>query len=89
MGDGPPGTVVTLNAIRCPPKGSKPDEIFWRDSAHPAKGGQLLAHVVRSGNDLQATFVVPATAPVGLAVFETYCGAKSTGAMAEFTVDSP
>jgi hypothetical protein len=90
VGDGPPGTVITLNAIRCPPQGSKPDEIFWRDSAHPDnKGGLLLTHVVRSGDALQATFVVPSDAPAGLGFFETYCGVKSTGAMTGFNVDPP
>jgi hypothetical protein len=90
VGDGPPGTVITLNAIRCPPQGSKPDVIFWRDSAHPDnKGGLPLTRIVRSGDALQATFVVPSNAPVGLATFETYCGAKAQGAMAGFTVDPP
>jgi hypothetical protein len=90
VGDGPPGTVITLNAIRCPPQGSKPDEIFWRDSAHPDnKGGQPLPHITRSGDALQATFVVPSNAPVGLGTFETYCGAKAQGAMAGFNVDPP
>jgi hypothetical protein len=90
VGDGPPGTVITLNAIRCPPQGSKPDEIFWRDSAHPDnKGGLPLTNIVRSGDDLQATFVVPSDAPVGLGFFETYCGAKAQGAMSGFDVDAP
>jgi hypothetical protein len=90
VGDGPPGTVITLNAIRCPPQGSKPDEIYWRDSAHPDnKGGLLVTHIVRSGDDLQATFVVPINAPVGLGTFETYCGVKAQGAMAGFNVDPP
>jgi hypothetical protein len=90
VGDGPPGTVVTLNAIRCPPRGSKPDEIFWRDSAHPDnKGGLLLTHIERTGDALQATFVVPSGAPMGLGTFETYCGVKAQGAMAGFNVDPP
>lgn len=90
VGDGPPGTVITLNAIRCPPQGSKPDEIFWRDSAHPDnKGGLPVTHLVRSGDALQATFAVPSDAPVGLGNFETYCGVKAQGAMAGFTVDPP
>jgi hypothetical protein len=89
VGDGPPGTVITLHAIRCPPQGSKPDEIVWQDSAHAGKGGELLTHIVRSGNELQATFAVPTNAPAGMGFFETYCGAKSTGAMAGFTVDPP
>jgi hypothetical protein len=88
VGDGPPGTVITLNAIRCAPQGSKPDEIFWRDSAHPDnKGGLPVTHIVRSGDALHATFVVPSDAPGGLGNFETYCGAKAQGAMAGFTVD--
>jgi hypothetical protein len=90
VGDGPPGTVITLNAIRCPPQGSKPDVIFWRDSKHPDnKGGLPVTKIVRTGDALQATFVVPSTAPVGLATFETYCGAKAQGAMAGFDVDPP
>jgi hypothetical protein len=90
VGDGPPGTVITLNAIRCPPRGSKPDQIFWRDSAHPDnKGGLVLTKIVRTGDALQATFVVPSDAPMGLATFETYCGAKAQGAMAGFNVDPP
>jgi hypothetical protein len=90
VGDGPPGTVITLNAIRCPPQGSKPDVIFWRDSAHPDnKGGLPLTQITRTGDALQATFVVPSDAPVGLATFETYCGAKAQGAMAGFNVDPP
>jgi hypothetical protein len=90
VGDGPPGTVITLNAIRCPPQGSKPDVIFWRDSAHPDnKGGLPVTQITRTGEALQATFVVPSNAPVGLATFETYCGAKAQGAMAGFNVDPP
>ena len=90
VGEGPPGTVITLNAIRCPPHGSKPDAIFWRDSAHPDnKGGVPLTGIVRTGNALQATFVLPANTPAGVGFFETYCGAKRTGAMAGFTVDAP
>lgn len=87
-GDGPPGTVITLNAIRCPPQGSKPDEIFWRDSAHPEnKGGVPLTHVVRSGDALHATFTVPSDTPTGDGWFETYCGPKAQGAIVGFTVD--
>lgn len=90
VGDGPPGTVVTLTAIRCPPQGSKPDAIFWRDSAHPDNlGGLPVPNVVRTGDALQATFVVPSDAPTGDGFFETYCGAKAQGAMAGFTVDPP
>jgi hypothetical protein len=90
LNDGPPGTVVTLNAIRCPPQGSKPDEIFWRDSAHPDdKGGVPLTKVVRTGDALQATFVVPSNAPVGNSTFATYCGAKAQEARGLFTVDPP
>ena len=90
VGDGRPGTVVTLNAIRCPPQGSKPDAIFWRDSAHPDnKGGLPVTGIVRTGDALQATFVVPSDAPVGLGTFETYCGVKAQGAMAGFDVDPP
>lgn len=90
VGEGPPGTVITLNAIRCPPHGSKPDAIFWRDSAHPDnKGGVLVPDVVRTGDALQATFVVPSDAPAGVGFFETYCGAKAQGAMTGFTVDRP
>jgi len=88
VGDGPPGTVITLNAIRCPLQGSKPDVIFWRDSAQPdSKGGLPLTQIVRTGDALQATFVLPSDAPVGLGTFETYCGKKAQGAMAGFNVD--
>ncbi|HWF42370.1 MAG TPA: hypothetical protein VN683_09835 [Acidothermaceae bacterium] len=90
LNDGPPGTVVTLNAIRCPAQGSKPDAIFWRDSAHPDnKGGVPLTNVVRTGDALQASFVVPSNAPVGIATFATYCGAKAQEARGSFTVDPP
>lgn len=90
LDDGPPGTVVTLNAIRCPPQGSKPDAIFWRDSKHPDnKGGVPLTNVVRTGDALQASFVVPSNAPVGIATFATYCGAKAQEARGLFTVDPP
>jgi hypothetical protein len=90
VGEGPPGTVITLNAVRCPPQGSKPDEIFWRDSAHPDnKGGVPVTHIVRDGDALQATFVVPSDAPAGDGTFEIYCGVKAQGAMTGFTVDAP
>ncbi len=90
VGDGPPGTVITLNAIRCPPQGSKPDVIFWRDAAKPDnKGGVPITKIVRTGDALQATFVVPTDATVGLATFETYCGTKAQGALAGFNVDPP
>jgi hypothetical protein len=94
-GDGPPGTVVNLDAIRCLPRGSKPDEIVWQDSSHPTKpgqptkGGEQLSHIVRTGNDLHAIFTVPVSTPMGLGFFEAYCGATSTGAMTGFTVDPP
>ena len=90
VGDGPPGTVITLNAIRCPPQASKPDVIFWRDAAQPNnKGGLPITKIVRTGDALQATFVVPSGATVGSATFETYCGAKAQGALAGFDVDPP
>ena len=82
--------MITLNAIRCPPQGSKPDAIFWRDSKHPDnKGGVPVPNIVRTGDDLQATFVVPSDAPAGDGLFETYCGVKAQGAMSGFTVDRP
>jgi hypothetical protein len=95
VGEGPPGTVVTLNAARCLPRGSKPDEIVWQDSSfsfipgRPTKGGQQVSHIVRAGNALQATYTVPIGAPPGVGFFVAYCGAKSLGAQAGFTVDAP
>lgn len=93
VGEGPPGTVIDLHAVRCLPRGSKPDEIVWQDSSfsfkpgHQTKGGLELTHIVRTGNELDATFTIPAGTPPGVGFFVTYCGAKALAAEAGFTVD--
>jgi hypothetical protein len=92
-GQGAPGSTVAILVTGCRTHGSTPNQITWQNLTQAMKGGAGghvdVGGVTRAGNELRATFTVPANSPAGSALFDAPCGGPSSGALAAFTVTSP
>ena len=80
--EGISGSTVTMLVTGCRLHGSTSNQITWQNFTQLMKepGGAHLdvGGVTRSGNELRATFTVPASSPLGTSMFDATCAENRT-----------